>query len=50
MSYEDFGQCISSGAGYIALGWVESHVMNGFLKLFPMSCELLNTGLTFQVP
>lgn len=49
-SYEDFGQCVGSGAGDVAFGGVESDVVDRLFKLLAVCRELLDTRLALQVP
>lgn len=49
-SYEDFGESVRPGAGDVAFGRVERHVVDRLLKLLPVGRELLDAGLALQVP
>lgn len=49
-SYKDLGEGVGPGAGDVALGRVERHVMDGLVKLLAVGCELLDARLTLQVP
>ena len=49
-SYEHLGQGVGPGAGYVAFGGVERHVVDGLLELLPVRRELLDAGLALQVP
>ena len=49
-SYKDFGESVRPGAGDVAFRRVEGHVVDGLLKLLPVSRELLDAGFALQVP
>lgn len=49
-SYEDLGEGIRTGAGDVAFGRVEGHVVDGLVKLLPVGSELLDARFTLQVP
>lgn len=49
-SYKHFGESICPGAGNVAFRWMKRYIVDGLLKLLPVSCELLDAGFTLQVP
>lgn len=49
-SYEHLSESVCPGAGDVAFRGVERHVVDGLLKLLPVSRELLDAGFTLQVP
>lgn len=49
-SYEDFGEGVGSSAADVALGGVERHVVDGLVRLLPVSRELLDARLALHVP
>lgn len=46
----DPGQGVGSGRGDEGLGRVEGHVVDGLFALLPVGRDLLDAGLTVQVP
>lgn len=49
-SYEDLGEGVGSGAGDVALGRVERHVVDGLVELLAVGRELLDARLALEVP
>lgn len=49
-SYKDLGEGVRSGAGDVALGRVERHVVDGLVKLLAVGGELLDARLALEVP
>lgn len=49
-SYEHFGERVGPGAGDVAFGRVERHIVDRLLELLSVSRELLDAGFALQVP
>lgn len=46
----DPGEGVGSGGSNVGLRGVESHIVDGFLALLAVSCDLLNARFTVEVP
>lgn len=49
-SYKHLGESICTGASDVAFRRMKRHVVDRFLELLSVSCELLDAGFTLQVP
>lgn len=49
-SDEHFSESIRTSTGYVWSRGMESNVKDALVKLFPVGCDLLNTGLALKVP